>query len=650
MKYAAALLSALLASTSPAVGPRWTLAHARAYLVAHELRLVDRTQADRPEFDVRFTRASAASLVREGGSDFRYDGRALDVFRGTLIHLRFELHPQTNGATIAHVHGPLPNRAQPSFPIRATFYYGWFPEAWDQEHVDPFSVFHPSLGFYDSSDPAILRTQIAAMRYGRLSAAIYSWWGEGTKTDDRFRLALALARQTPFRWAVYYEPEGYGDPTPAQIHGDLLYLKQHYFRQPAYLHVDGKPVVFAYGDGREDCSVAERWHAANQGIGAYVDLSAFGAREHVSFHPFVSGAGVHVAAGDVDGDGRPELIASSGSEVAVFRRDGTLITSFPSDPGASVAAADLDGDGRAEIVTGSATSGDVRVFDVADGRAVLRRVFDTGLQGARVAAGNREIVAAGEHGPGLVKVYNGTGSELSSFSAAPSGPVSVAVTGPMIVTAARGYVRFFADDGTPSYPSFEPYANYSGDVTVAVGDTNRDGYPDVITDGDGVPVRIFSLRGSEATQFAEFGAFDASVRGAVSLAAADTNGNGTDEVLAGSPVGGEVRLLYSFRDCAEQPDSWHVYDPAQAEVYLPPFEFGISPGFSRALVRPGDPFLVRDLTRWDENVVDMNQSGLPWHLVETFNEWGEGTAVESAREWATSSGYGAYLDALRSGG
>jgi hypothetical protein len=44
----------------------------------------------------------------------------------------------------------------------------------------------------------------------------------------------------------------------------------------------------------------------------------------------------------------------------------------------------------------------------------------------------------------------------------------------------------------------------------------------------------------------------------------------------------------------------------------------------------------------------MNASPLPWHLVETFNEWGEGTAIESAQEWSTPSGYGAYLDALHS--
>ena len=30
----------------------------------------------------------------------------------------------------------------------------------------------------------------------------------------------------------------------------------------------------------------------------------------------------------------------------------------------------------------------------------------------------------------------------------------------------------------------------------------------------------------------------------------------------------------------------------------------------------------------------------------TYNEWGEGTAVESATDWPSSSGHGAYMDVL----
>ena len=46
----------------------------------------------------------------------------------------------------------------------------------------------------------------------------------------------------------------------------------------------------------------------------------------------------------------------------------------------------------------------------------------------------------------------------------------------------------------------------------------------------------------------------------------------------------------------------------------------------------------------------MVASGAPFQLVTTFNEWGEGTSVESATEWNSLSGYGAYLDALHNNG
>ena len=46
----------------------------------------------------------------------------------------------------------------------------------------------------------------------------------------------------------------------------------------------------------------------------------------------------------------------------------------------------------------------------------------------------------------------------------------------------------------------------------------------------------------------------------------------------------------------------------------------------------------------------MVASGKQWQLVTTFNEWGEGTAVEGATEWESPSGFGAYLDALHSDG
>jgi hypothetical protein len=66
------------------------------------------------------------------------------------------------------------------FPIRAAFYYGWFPEAWNQSNIFPFTKYSPSLGWYDSGDEATARVQIDAMKYGNIHAGIATWWGRDT--------------------------------------------------------------------------------------------------------------------------------------------------------------------------------------------------------------------------------------------------------------------------------------------------------------------------------------------------------------------------------------------------------------------------------------------------------------------------------------
>ena len=73
--------------------------------------------------------------------------------------------------------------------------------------------------------------------------------------------------------------------------------------------------------------------------------------------------------------------------------------------------------------------------------------------------------------------------------------------------------------------------------------------------------------------------------------------------------------------------------------------FAISPGFWRAdRASPSLPRVSR--AAWYDNVRDMIDSGEDFQLITTFNEWGEGTAVESAVEWRSDSGHGYYLDAL----
>lgn len=164
---------------------------------------------------------------------------------------------------------------QPSFPMRGAFYYPWFPEAWNQQGLDPFSQYTPSDGFYDSSNPAIIADHVAAMQYGGMDMAISSWWGQGTPTDQRVPALLAGASGTAFRWTLYYEPEGTGDPAVSQITADLTYMRDHYGSNPSYLRVNGHFVVFVYADGADACGMADRWKQANT-VGAYIVLKVFG--------------------------------------------------------------------------------------------------------------------------------------------------------------------------------------------------------------------------------------------------------------------------------------------------------------------------------------------------------------------------------------
>ena len=268
--WAAAAIALALPGTGHAP-PQWTLAHARRVLAASDYPVMDVSQPDTPFYDLAFTPNQARGLRNVGGR-FVFAGTAHDAYTASDIAVRFTL---TRGNTLAALRGPPADTSQPPFPIRATFYYAWYPEAWTREQIFPYTLFHPTLDYYSADDATVVRDHTDAMRYGHLNAAIYSWWGMHTETDVRFWRYLAAARTTPFRWAIYYEPEGYGDPSVERIHADLEYIRDTYAPLPAYLKVDGRFVVYVYGDPRDSCATAERWRDANAAVGAYVVLKAF---------------------------------------------------------------------------------------------------------------------------------------------------------------------------------------------------------------------------------------------------------------------------------------------------------------------------------------------------------------------------------------
>jgi hypothetical protein len=114
--------------------------------------------------------------------------------------------------------------------------------------------------------------------------------------------------------------------------------------------------------------------------------------------------------------------------------------------------------------------------------------------------------------------------------------------------------------------SFMAYeATYTGGLYVALADVDGDGVEDLITGtGDGGGPRVRVLNGTNLNVLADFFAYESSFRGGVNVAAADLNGDGRAEVLAGAGLGGgpRVRVFSIAGGNATETANFFAYDPS----------------------------------------------------------------------------------------
>lgn len=142
---------------------------------------------------------------------------------------------------IAHTYAA-PRAQSSSDPLVLAFYYTWFDQnTWTYNSMNDLPAEQ-----YASADRGVMGRHIDQARAAGIDALILAWYGPGgdNQTEPNLAAMLDEANARGFKIGVLFETTspffgGAGDAQAA-----LQHLNDHYANHPAFLRVDGRPVIF----------------------------------------------------------------------------------------------------------------------------------------------------------------------------------------------------------------------------------------------------------------------------------------------------------------------------------------------------------------------------------------------------------------------
>ncbi len=282
-----------------------------------------------------------------------------------------------------------------------------------------------------------------------------------------------------------------------------------------------------------------------------------------------------VALADVNGDGIPDLVtgAASGLFVELGKGDGgfhapveisssgvSSAATFGLLPGASIVFGDFNGDGKIDIAFVSCAGSSCAVgvlLGNGDGTFQAERDFDQGGTIAAIAAGDFNgdgilDLAVANYGNGTVDILpgNGDGTFQTPLTTSMPGASSIAAAdlngdGKLDLVVSNwnaATISVLAGKGDGSFQAAQPYATGTKPSNVTLADLRGTGRLDIVNLDANGSISVLLANGNGSFQTATL-VFTASSQSLASLAVADVNGDGKQDLVVSDQAGNAVDVL-----------------------------------------------------------------------------------------------------------